>query len=462
MKVFSRKYEVYVLFILFIIILLIYCIFSTKFCFTDICEYVNLSKDFAGFNKTNIYLIHSVSYGLFLSLFLRIFPYLLTLKIISSLFLILDAYLLYKLTNNKKVLWLWIFSPLVYYMSIVISPILASSSCLLLSYYFLKRYENENKKVYFVISALSLGLVGIFRTSGFVIIALFMLIFFYNKKFKEFFYYLILVLIVLSFQLLIDYILFGIPFYSILTLASGQTPLYSLPKFLSWQWLISLIIISPFTLLIYKTKNKKELLFIIIGYLYFSVLAHPRLLLIIAPFVIILLSKILNKRLILINSLISIIIISLLTYNYFGNNEDNILKNDLISLEKDFENRIIVTSNGDAYFFPALYWNDFHYIWLRDYTLHKQNKTTYNRYTIKSYPIIRNSKIMEININLNQNKDPILETVNEKDLLFIFKKEEIEYDEKTKTLVVKWFKERIKIYNLNLIKCYQIICVFEK
>ncbi len=469
MKVFFKKYNVFIIFLIFIVVLLTYSIFSSNASFTGTREYINLAKEFAGLNRANFYVFHSVGYGLFLSLFLRMLPYLLTLKIISALFLILDAYLLYKLTNNKKVLWLWIFSPLVFYINILlISPILATSTCLLLSYYFLKKYEGENKKIYFIISALSLGLMGIFRIPALAIIVLFMVIFFYKKTFKEFFYYSILVLVVISIRFLIDYLIFGVPFYSMaifLTFVGSQNYIsFSLPKFLSWYWLASLIIISPFTLLIYKTKSKKELLFVIITYLYLSMIADYRLLLVIAPFVIILLAKILNKKLIMASSFISIFLILLLTFNSFGNNENNILKDDLISIEKDFRGKVIVVSDSNACMFPALYWNDFNYVWLRDYTLHKQNKTAYQEYVISSNPTIKASKTVEISINLNQIKDKALETTEEKDLLFVFEKEEFEYNENKNLLTIFWKEgiEYTKLFDMKLVKCYDIICVFKK
>ncbi len=458
----SKKIRIIIIFLFFILAILFYDIFSTRAGFTDTGEYINLAKEFAGLNKTNLYVYHSLSYSLFLALFLKLFPLLLTLKIINSLFLVLDAFLLYKITNNKKVLLLWIFSPLVYYMTIFISPILASSFFLLFAYYFFKKYEDENKKVYFITSALSLGLVGVFRTPELVLVLFFVIIFFYNRTFKEFFYYSILTLIMFSFQLLIDYIVFGVPYYSLIIYFAGQTFSYLRPQFLRPIWLLSLFIMAPLTLLIFRSQDKKELVFVLLSYIYFSIMAHYRLLLVITPFVVLLLSKILSKKLIFVNSMVGVILIFSLTYGYFGNNDNNILKNDLINLEKDFEERIIVTSDGDAYFFPALYWNDFHYIWLRDYNLYKQNKTTYNTYGIRTYPRLRDAKIVEINVNLKQNRDPILQTINEKDTLFIFKKDEFEHDIDSNLLIVYLFKERIKLEGIELVKCYNRICVFKK
>ncbi len=456
------KFSNKLLFIIFALALLLFVIFSTKVGFTDTGEYIGLAKEFAGIHDSNLYIYHSVFYSTFLSVFLKIFPSLITLKLINSLWLILTSIILYKLTKNKKILLLWIFSPLVYYMSIFISPILASSFFLILSYYLLKKYEETNKIPYFILSAISLGVITVLRTAEIFIAALFILIFFYNSSFKKAFYYTFIVIIVFLSQLLLDYLVFGFPLYTIINYLSGQTLLYFPPRWLTLSWILSLFIIAPLTFMIYKTKQKKELLFIVIAYLYFSMLAHYRLLLVIAPFVILLLSNLLTKKQILINSIISIVIIVFLTHSYFGENDDSIILNDLKSIESDFNNKHIVTTNGNAYFFPTLYWNDFNYIWLRDYTLKKENKTIYQEYVIEENPKISDSKKVYYIARLQQVKDVNLDLVDEKDLLFVFKKEEIKYDENTKLLIVSWFDERIKIEDVNLMKCYEKLCVFRK
>jgi len=470
-----KKNNVIIIFLIFILILLFYCIFSTRVGLTDTAEYIDAAKEFAGLNNNNLYIYHSITYSFILGLFLRIWPSMTFLKIINSLWLVLIGFLLYKISNNKKALILWVFSPLVYYMGIFISPILAASFFLFLAYYFLKKYEDTNKIKYFIFSALSLGFSPVFRLSNLFLGILFIIIFLFNKKFNKILLYLFFCSITFLTPLfLINLYYYGIPFYSVIIYIPGQIKesirtilppiLFILMKM---RWLIPLCLVSPLWFLMFKKENKKEILFIVLSFLYLAFgindVVHYRYLLSIAPFIILLLSKSLKKKWIVINSVISLILIIILTHNYFGNNENNILKNDLINLEKDFEEKIFVTSDGDAYFFPALYWNDFHYIWLRDYTLYKQNKTIYNNYSISSRPTIKESKVLKASVNFNQIRDPILEKVSDKDLLFIFKKDEIaEYNEKTNTLIVMWFKERIKLSNIKLIKCYNIVCVYKK
>ena len=476
-----KKNRIIIIFLIFIAILLFYCIFSTKIGFTDTAEYIGAAKEFAGLNINNIYIYHSIAYSFILGLFLRIWPSMIFLKIINSLWLVLIAFLLYKISNNKKALILWILCPLGYYMSVFISPILASGFFLFLAYYLLKKYENTDKIKYFIFSALSLGLVPVFRLANLVLVGFFIVVFLFNKKFNKVLLYLFFCLVTFSTSFILSAYYYGIPFYTnaliiigLYTEAAGIGLGFNAAGLnqgiLSWlniKWLIPLFLIAPLWFLMFRKENKKEIIFVILSFLFPAIamhnVVHYRYLFAIAPFIILLLSKTLKKKWFIINNIIALVIIVILTSNYFGVNENTILKDDLINLEKDFEEKVFVTSDGDVYFFPALYWNDFHYIWLKDYMAHTQKNPLYSKYTVRSNPTIKDYKTIEVDVNLYQNKDPILDKVSDKDLLFIFKKAEIYgYDENTGILIIGWFRERIELLDMKKIKCYDIICVFKK
>src|SRR3989344_9503694 len=103
----ARKEQDYFILAVFLLALILYAIFTTKTGIHDTGEYIVKAKDLAGLGNIEPYTFHSIIYSLFLSFFLRIFPSLITIKIINILWIFATGLLLYFYTKNKKTLLLW-------------------------------------------------------------------------------------------------------------------------------------------------------------------------------------------------------------------------------------------------------------------------------------------------------------------------------------------------------------------
>jgi hypothetical protein len=73
------------LLIIFGILLILFAIFSSKVSFHDSYEYITFSKNLAGIDNLNPFVAHSMLYPLIISLFIKIFPTFLTIKLINIL-----------------------------------------------------------------------------------------------------------------------------------------------------------------------------------------------------------------------------------------------------------------------------------------------------------------------------------------------------------------------------------------
>ncbi len=462
---------------LFILILLVYALFITKVGFADSAEYINVARELVGISNTNIFIMHDLLYGFYLALFLHIIKSLVILKIANIIWPILVAILFY-FCEDRKVLLLWITSPLVHWTSIQISPLVAVTFFVALTYITYKRYEDTCKKGYLLLTGLSLGLAISLRYDLFVIMIIFILCFFFNKSFKEVLLFILFLIPTLMIRFFLDYIYFKIPFYTILT--SFGTAYFNnlkvIPSPYSVNWFLILIIIAPLSFLIYKTDMKmfkREIIFLFLALLfylpnlvfYYNTAQQLRLLLVISPIVIILLSRVITKRQLFVNIVLSFVLIGVFVYPSFVSGNENELVKDLNEIHEELSIEYAITAGG-AYIFPVVnvdYWNEKgpHYIWGRDYALFLENKTVYRQIELESKPKIKYiDKIIEIQINTKQNRDlTLLQDIE--DMYFVLNKEEFLYDKNKNQLVVTW-PSTFTVDNITLIKCYTVLCVFKK
>ncbi|MBD3252465.1 hypothetical protein GF386_01920, partial [Candidatus Pacearchaeota archaeon] len=139
--------------------ILIIVTFATNFYGNvDIADYSNVAKFFAGEYKAKIRSSHSYLYGFIQSPFVFLFKSYIFFKISNLIILALIIYSVYKITNNKKALWLMLLSPIVWYMAPFISPIQLASLFLLWSWFFIKKYDSNQRLKYLFISGILLGL----------------------------------------------------------------------------------------------------------------------------------------------------------------------------------------------------------------------------------------------------------------------------------------------------------------
>src|SRR3989338_5433837 len=187
----SMKKPVVFIFIAFFIGLVLFNVFSTKVMFTDVAQYLGVAKEFADVSITKVRNTPGWLYGWVLGEILKVNESLLAVKLFNVMWLFFDALLLYFITRDKKALLLFVFSPIVWFMASWVNPILMISFLLLLAYYLFKRYEENKKLSYFVLSGLSLGLIPALWFAGVYLSIFFLLAFFYNKELKHLIYYII-------------------------------------------------------------------------------------------------------------------------------------------------------------------------------------------------------------------------------------------------------------------------------
>ena len=253
------------LLILFSILLIAMTLVTNFVGNTDLKDYTSVAKFFAGKFNADIRTSHSYLYGFLHSPFIYLFENFIAFKITSllSLFLIIySAYIISK--KDKRVLWLTLFAPIVWFMAPWISPIQISSLLFLWGYYFIRKYDSDdgnNKIRHLFYSGALLGLAAAIWDGAIFFAPLLGISFLYNKKLFHGFYFSVFFLIGMLPRLILDQILFGFAFFGVirhifasltLTIYGGfynQGSLYGLTSFA-----LVLLFIPWFSYLIFKKK----------------------------------------------------------------------------------------------------------------------------------------------------------------------------------------------------------------
>lgn len=404
-----------VIILIFSILLIIFVILYKKLLLTDTGEYISVAKYFTSNLNSNIRTTHSLFYGLFLSIFLKIYPSIITIKLVNLAWISLITILLFKITRSNKILLLWIFSPIVWYMAPWISPILPATFFLLLSYRFLKSSEEKSKYKYLFLSGAVLGIATLFWETIIITIPFFLLAFFFNKNLKDILVFLIPLSLFASFRLFLDYLFFQFPLFSLsrffganflsLTKQVPRTPI----PLLRYTFLI--FILSPIALwfseINYK-KYKRELSFIGLYLILFIVNNQPRFLFAIAPFFFITANYLKKRKKFLIHIILSIIVISIIFYQGFTYNQEEIIVSDLNKIGKDFPNQTFFAGNEDeqdAYLvYSTLYWGKDikEFISWQDLTLVLEDKQNFQKHTFQSNSKIGNTRNVWFSFGLSR------------------------------------------------------------
>lgn len=456
------------LLLIYTTVLIFFTIFSYKIMFHDAWEYLALTKKFAGYLNKDVFIVHSLAYPFFLSFFVKFFPSVLTMKLVNIGWIFLIGFLLYKSGSKKTSFLIWVFSPITWVMSIQISPVLPASFFLLVAYLSIKKWQDTHKNLYFIISALSLGLSAVFYDLAIIYILFFILSFFYDRKLKEVIFYSLFTFLSFSLRLILDASLFSLtikdkliifPFYSLLRfwgamliIKLGLHPAIPISQlsFSNFNYLYFLFIISPLLFYIFKInykKNKNIIIFLILSillllfqgkkYIYYLVLA---------PIFSILLGKIFERKQLLLHIIISSFIILLMTYPYFIEDEQTVKKRNLET--KDLK-MITEDFSFDAAVFSTNTLVEF-YIWDKNlpYFISREN---YNR-------ILQNNQYFTYYIFEIKSKLDISGVLESKIGLKMNIKEGIDYQ----NLPLLLEKEEIPPRDYKLIKCYNLLCVYQK
>lgn len=406
-------------------ILLVAVVLLTKFeGGADTFDYEDTAKFFAGKYDAKIRTSHSYLYGLIHAPIVGLMENFFIFKITSLVFLFLIAYSAYIISGkDKRTLWLVALSPIVWYMAPWASPIQLSSLSFLWGWYFIKKYEDgkEIKKnlLYLFYSGALIGLAWAFWDGVLFFIPLFLISFFYNKKLLHSIYFIIFILIGSLPRIILDQILFGFAFFTPVrhVMASlaltflggfyGQGNLSSISSF------ILLIIFFPFFIyLIFKKEifkeNKKSVLFISLSLILLIINSQIRFVLLIAPLIIITLSKYLTKKKFIAQIVFSLILIIFILNPYIlqakwdlgidekgiefksflqnvqniqfnERSEKEIIRLDLEQITEEFPNENFIVGNSpDNYrILTNFYWGDKvkEFVSIEDYELHFNNES---------------------------------------------------------------------------------------
>ncbi len=481
----NRKNNSWIIILIAFILLLLISLLTRYQGSSDIGDYSDTAKFFAGKYPAKLRTSHPVSYGLMLSPLVNLTGSFLPLKL-SSVFwislLIISVY--YVSGKKKKTLLLFITTPAIWYMAPWISPIPLAAFLVLWSYHFIKKYDEKRELKNLLYSGLLIGLAWVFWEAVIYFSLALIICFLYNKKLSHFFYFILMLFIGVIPKLIIDQLVFGFPFYSILKHffaviafsfyggVYGQVENRSIINFL-----LTLTIIPICTLILFTRENfkkyKRQIFFIIVS-LFMAWIAGSqiRYVFITIPIIILLLGEILNDKQFKIQITIFLILTLLVInpyiiqikyetngfeYSPFILNLPNlklkpeftedILLEDINKLAEDFPNQKFVVGNSpDAYqaLFASIYWGDKvgEFISIQDYELYLKNQTTIFEKTICS-----NSKV-------ESRRDICISGSLEKAF-----NDETDYDS------IKYavsLDKNINLDNFKLIKKYNLVSVFEK
>lgn len=388
---------------------------------SDVGDYADVAKFFSGDYQAKIRSSHSYLLGFVHAPFVSLTGSFISFKITSLIFLFLLVYSLFLISGkNKKALWLLLVSPVVWYMAPWINPMQIASLLLLWAYYFIEKYDSQNKTKDLMYSALLIGLGWAFWDTILYFGVLLAISFLYNKKVSHLFYYALFILIGLVPRLILDQILFNFAFYtSIKTFISGYVNLAGgiygssfghTPKtfFTLLPWLLAIpFMFWPLFKKEFFRENKKAMIFLTLSLLLLINNPQIRYLFAIVPIMLLLINKNLNEKAIKIQFISSIVIASIFILPYIIQIEYNIngqiygseiggiietkrfevssvipknlIKDDLQNIGKEFPNEIFVVGNkpDDYQILADLYWDKEikEFISIQDYNLWKKNET---------------------------------------------------------------------------------------
>lgn len=381
---------------------------------TDVADYADPAKYFAGKFSADLRTSHSLSYSLVLApllMFSNSFNILKLVSLASIILIILSVY--YISGKRKSTLLLICLSPLIWYMSPWISPIPLASLFFLWGVFFIKKYSETEKKSYLAYSGILVGLAWVFWNTILFILPFLLVCFFYKKNINHFFIYLFFIIVGLIPLFIIDYIFYGFPGYSILkhfvanlvVISSGGIYGGIMSGISYIDYIIFILLVPIFSYRIFSRKsNLRTSIFLLLSFLFFFLNPQTRYLLIIYPLVILEMAGKLEKKQIRMQIIIFLILDILIISPYliqiaystsspdletsiknFGNwqitkvSDDQIILNDIKEIAAEYPSSIFLVGNkpDDYQLLAHLYWGAgvSEFVSIQDYSLFLENKT---------------------------------------------------------------------------------------
>ncbi len=422
---------------------------------TDVKDFSDTAKFFAGEYRAKLRTSHSLLYGLMLAPYVKLTSDFFLLKFASAFWLSLLILSVYYISNkNKKTLYLILVCPLIWYMSPWLSPLPPVSLLFLWAYYFIKKFDSEEKFKHIFYSGLLIGLASALWETAFYFSFIFLLAFLFDKKLYHSISFIIAVFIGMTPNLIVNQIAFGFPFYSLakhffavvaFAIYNGAYEQgYSNPSLKSF--FIILLYIPFYFYMFFKKNNfikyRKEIIFISLSILFILTNPQLRLLIIFTPIIILLLGKELDnkqtKKQIFMFILLSLFAVSIyiiqISYDtnvrtiekvlgefpdieFYNSSQYILIKSDLNEIAQDYAGQIFVVgnTNGDYGELAHLYWGDRikEFVSMEDYNLFLSNSTiiTSKKISSNSLPEFRREIWVEVGLGKNSKDNTNYESI---------------------------------------------------
>jgi hypothetical protein len=413
---------------------------------TDLYDYSDTARIFAGDYKAKERSSHSILYGFLLSPLVKLTGNFLLIKFMSLLWLfILILIIYYKSGKKRKSLFLMLLSPLVWYMSPWLSPLPLVYLLFTLSYLFIDKFNKDGTYRNLIYSALLLGLASSLWDPALYFSIIFLFSFFYDHKLHLSISFLFFIFIGIIPKLILDAVVFNFAFYGIIkhflsTLSFGFFKgIYGEYTSTFLATILTFLFIPVYSFCFYKKevflKFKKPILFITFSWIFVLLTnSQPRLIFLPIPIALLTLGKILNNKQfkiqIAIFSIISLLVIipymvqitydinlpfvsdhSLKISNYKITKERlNInLKEDLIKIGEEYPSETFLVGNlpDDYKKFAHFYWGSKikEFVSVQDYNLYTNNDSIIASKRLETNPPqnIRRSFWMEVGLEKNKN-----------------------------------------------------------
>lgn len=432
------------------VLLILITVLTNYYGSTDIYDYANTAKFFAGKYPADIRNSHSFLYGFLNTLGVSLLNNFFIFKIMSLLWLALIIYSVYIVSGkNKKTFWLMLLSPIVWYMAPWINPIQLASLFLLWAYYFMKKYDETDNLRFLAYSGVLIGLGWAFWDTILYFGVILGACYLFNKKFYSVIVLFIFVMIGLSPRLILDHYLFNFAFLTtIKTFISGFVNLLfkgisgesgHTPK--NFFTIFSIVLAMPlYFWSLYKPKflkaNKKIMIFISLSFL--LILSNPqiRYTLAIIPIIITVLGDILNeiqfKRQIIFSILVILcfIVPYEIQVSYSVNNQpayadftymlentfslnlskaipEQLIAQDLNKISIEYPDKVFVVGNApdDYAYIASIYWGKDikEFVSIQDYDMWKNNETVLFEKTFMPIPNIDDRRQIWVAGGINRN-----------------------------------------------------------
>ncbi len=375
----------------------------TRVAFHDTHEYITVAKELAGIHNVNVHSGHPFIYPAYLSLFVKLVPAMWAIKFANVLWLIGIAALLLLASRNPKAFLIFVFSPLVWWLSPQVTPVLPAAFFFTLAYLSMKTAEHTSKLRWLAICGAALGLATSLYLPVVLPALLMLLFFFYNKQFKFAIFTILFGVVGFLPSLILEYYMFNNPIYSLIRYAGaaftvstgitntiGHSAAGGLASNIGWLLLAALLLITPLLFLLYKVEWRKywrEGVLILLTSVFFIFWAgHWRgvkYFMIFAPVLMLLLSTRLNRKQLLAGILVSIALTGFMAYGFFGGGKpDALLAKDMRDIsDGGYEKLVAYGDEAGTFFAVSLFENKPLIFWGKEWDAVVNNKTAFSEYS---------------------------------------------------------------------------------